>query len=68
MKKYKFTMTTILKTDSLQLLKDDADLMGFVKKIDLDEILDGDEVLAQETHTRHRDTETFIKVESYEEN
>lgn len=67
MKKYKFTLTTILKTDSLQLLKDDVDLMRFVKDIDLDEILNSDEILAEETHTKYRDTETLIKIESYDE-
>jgi len=64
MRKYKFTMTTMLWTNSLELIKRDVGKMLFKKKIDLDEIMNGTEVLVEETLMDERDTKTFVKIES----
>ena len=67
MKKYKLIMTTTLEADNLDLIKGDVAKMNFAYdyKIDIDRLLNGNEMLVEETNIPSRETKTFLKIEEH---
>lgn len=62
--KYRFTMTTILETENLNLIQDDINQMSFFKSFDAQENIGKDEFLIEETEENLRHAKTFVKIEA----
>lgn len=66
MERYRITLTTVMQTDDLDLIKEDVEEMDFDAEVDVNKIINAGRRLIAETLSSDRSTWTFIKIESYE--